>query len=172
MNSTEIDPYLFLMNNVGRIIEFDDDGGEGLNAAIPSSGTLILPASGTYVVEATSYSESAEGGYSLTLTVAADIPQECSPIEFGQTLDSELTRSDARSVHRQGYGDCYTFSAAEGDRIAVTLTAPDFDTYLYLVGPAGRLLASNDDEVWKIPIPEFRRAVRSRFPKAVSIRSK
>ncbi len=147
MNSTEVDPYLFLMNNVGRIIEFDDDGGEGLNAAIPSSGTLILPASGTYVVEATSYSESAEGGYSLTLTVAADIPQECSPIAYGQALDSELTRSDARSIHRQSYGDCYTFSAAEGDRVAVILTAPDFDTYLYLVDPAGRLLASNDDRL-------------------------
>lgn len=145
MTSTEVDPYLFLMNNVGRIIEYDDDGGEGLNAAIPSSGTLILPASGTYVVEATSYSDSVEGGYSLTLTVATETPQECSPIAFDQTIDSELTRSDARSVHRQSYGDCYTFSAAAGDQIAATLTSADFDTYLYLVNPAGRLLASNDD---------------------------
>ena len=145
MNSTEIDPYLFLMNNVGRIIEFDDDGCEGLNAAIPSSGTLILPASGTYVIEATSFSESTEGGYSLTLTVGADTPQECSPIAFGQSIDSDLSRSDARSVHRQSYADCYTFSAAEGDRVEVTLTSPDFDTYLYLVNPANQLIASNDD---------------------------
>ena len=92
MNSTEIDPYLFLMNNVGRIFEFDDDGGEGLNAAIPSSGTLILPASGTYVIEATSFTGSTEGGYSLTLTVAADIPQECGPIAFGQTIEGGLDK--------------------------------------------------------------------------------
>ena len=145
MNSTEIDPYLFLMSNVGRIIEFDDDGGEGLNAAIPSSGSLILPASGTYVVEATSFSDSAAGSYTLTLSVTADTPLECSPIAFGETIEGGLTGSDAGSDHRQSYGDCYTFSAAEGDRVAVTLASTDFDTYLYLVNPAGRLIASNDD---------------------------
>jgi hypothetical protein len=51
------------------VITSNDDGGGGTNSRIPAtSGNFTLPASGTYVIEVTSYSTFRTGAYLLLFT--------------------------------------------------------------------------------------------------------
>ncbi len=43
------------------------------------------------------------------------------------------------------YADRYSFSASAGQQVAILLTSSAFDTYLYLIGPSGTVIAQNDD---------------------------
>ena len=67
-------------------------------------------------------------------------------ITRGSTVTGSLTSTSSLSARRPGaYADYYTFSGNAGDNIAITLTSTQFDTYLYLEGPGGVLIAENDD---------------------------
>ncbi len=73
-------------------------------------------------------------------------------IVIGQSVNGSLLETDCVSVLRPAdianppaYGRRYTFSGIGGQRIAITLTSPTVDTYLYLLGPAGNVLAEDDD---------------------------
>jgi hypothetical protein len=67
-------------------------------------------------------------------------------ITRGSTVTGSLTSTSSLSARRPGaYADYYTFSGNVGDNIAITLTSTQFDTYLYLEGPGGVLIAENDD---------------------------
>ncbi len=69
MTSTAFDAYLVLFGPSGQFMTFDNDGGGGNNARIPAgSGELILPLSGTYLIEASSNAQNQTGNYSLSLT--------------------------------------------------------------------------------------------------------
>jgi uncharacterized protein (TIGR03437 family) len=64
-----VDSYLYLVGPNGQVIASDDDGGGRPNSRIPAgTGTLTLPASGTYTIEATTFSASEQGAFTLTLT--------------------------------------------------------------------------------------------------------
>lgn len=63
--SAELDPYLYLYDPNGRLIDVDDDSRGGLNAQI----TQTLPMSGTYRVTATSYVQKTTGAYWLFLAL-------------------------------------------------------------------------------------------------------
>jgi hypothetical protein len=68
MNSTSLDTYLYLVNSSGQVLTEDDDGGGGTNSRIPAtSGWFTLPATGGYLIFASSYFTGATGSYSLTL---------------------------------------------------------------------------------------------------------
>jgi subtilisin-like proprotein convertase family protein len=62
------DTYLYLFDPSGVMIAQDDDGGPGLNSRIPgASGFFTLPATGTYTIEATSFSPNITGSYSVAV---------------------------------------------------------------------------------------------------------
>ncbi|MEM6519862.1 MAG: AAA-like domain-containing protein, partial [Cyanobacteria bacterium P01_C01_bin.70] len=61
MRSNEFDAYLILENSAGNVIARDDDGGGGLNSQLK----FTLPASGTYKIIATGFSELDQGSYDL-----------------------------------------------------------------------------------------------------------
>ncbi len=68
MSSTAFDSYVYLKSPSNTIVASDDDGGGGTNSRIPaSSGSITLPASGTYTIEATTYSSGRTGAYSVTV---------------------------------------------------------------------------------------------------------
>ena len=70
------------------------------------------------------------------------------PISLGQTINASLASSDCRSSQRENaYADQYSFSGLAGEQvsIAMTSTGSTFDTYLYLLGPNGAVVAENDD---------------------------
>ncbi|HEX6185790.1 MAG TPA: zinc-dependent metalloprotease family protein [Pyrinomonadaceae bacterium] len=73
------------------------------------------------------------------------------PIAIGQTLNGTLASTDciASQPNRlTAFEDLYTFVARAGQRVRIEMSATtDIDTYLYLFGPDGSLVAENDDIV-------------------------
>jgi hypothetical protein len=70
------------------------------------------------------------------------------PITVGQTVNGALDGGDCQHQHRGGsFADLYSFSGIAGQRVVISLTAVSnsFDTYLYLIGPTGAIVAENDD---------------------------
>jgi hypothetical protein len=81
MNSPIFDTYLYLANSSNQILIADDDGGEGTNSRIPpDSGFFTLPATGTYFLWASSFSDNSVGSYSLSLSQCA---YSVAPIDIG-----------------------------------------------------------------------------------------
>jgi hypothetical protein len=72
-------------------------------------------------------------------------------ISIGQTISGTLSSSDCLSPLRtrpggyKPYADRYKFYAVAGQRLAIALSSSAFDTYLYLIGPNGSVIASDDD---------------------------
>ena len=69
VTSGDLDPYVFLIGPDGYVVAQDDDGNSGVNSRIPFAlGTLTLPDSGTYILEATSFGRLQTGSYSLNVS--------------------------------------------------------------------------------------------------------
>jgi hypothetical protein len=143
LDSLDFDAYLYLMDEEGEIIESDDDGGSGTD----SRATVTLPFTGGYIIEATAWDDEGEGTYTLSLTPEAiPVSLVCSTISLGQTVAGELATIDGSSSNRAGsLADCYTFSSATDERIAISLSSDDFDAYLYLLDTDGEVLDFDDD---------------------------
>jgi len=72
MSSTPFDTYLYLLNSSNQLLAEDDDGLGGTNSRIPTtSGFFTLPASGTYTIYATSFSDGSTGSYTISLSSAS-----------------------------------------------------------------------------------------------------
>ncbi|MET0623332.1 MAG: Calx-beta domain-containing protein, partial [Pyrinomonadaceae bacterium] len=68
LSSAAYDTYLYLYAPNGTLAASDDDGGGNTNSRIPAvSGAFTLPATGTYTIEATSFTSGVTGPYALTL---------------------------------------------------------------------------------------------------------
>ena len=63
MTSSEVDAWLYLLEEDGSVVDVDDDGGSGLNARI----TQTL-ARGCYTIEATTFSPGDVGAYTLSVS--------------------------------------------------------------------------------------------------------
>lgn len=132
MQSAEFDTYLYLYNadNLNTPITQDDDSGGNLNSQI---GPFTLPASGEYVIRASSYSRGGAGAFTLRLSRITE-----QPIEFGETVEAELTQAEQMLY--------FTFDAQEGDVITVHVEAESgLDTTATLISPEGFTLAEDDD---------------------------
>lgn len=173
LTSTAFDSYVYLKNPSGTVIASDDDGGGGRNSRIPSgSGSFTLPAgaTGTYIVEVTSYSTNTTGSYSLSVTSSAVTSSSVSSASSASvtsassssavnpctvigssvlnvTVMNSLATSDCNSgVRGSGYyTDRYSFTATQGQTVVIQLNSTAFDTYLYLKNSSGTIVASNDD---------------------------
>jgi len=88
-----------------------------------------------------------------TFTVAqAGTSGNCTPIpiSIGQTVNGALTTSDCRAPLRikdgeRPFADRYSFNGTSGQPVIISLSSASFDTYLYLLGPDGSVIAQNDD---------------------------
>ena len=69
LSSPSADVFLTLMGPNGVVILIDDDSGGGTNSRIPGgTGNLTLGLPGTYTIEASTFSSSQTGSYTLSLT--------------------------------------------------------------------------------------------------------
>ncbi len=80
-------------------------------------------------------SQNFDVGTVTALTAGADV--------FGN-LSSTDTRSSDRG--NDAYYDMYSFTASRGDVVTIAMTAQNFtDTFLYLLGPSGEVVTTDDD---------------------------
>src|SRR6185295_13949409 len=74
-----------------------------------------------------------------------------SPITIGQTINGALSAGDCfspiRSTQASGNyrADRYSFTGTIGQQLVITLNSAQFDTYLYLLGTDGNLVAQDED---------------------------
>ena len=79
LSSSSFDSYLHLYGPTGTVAQ-DDDGGGGTNSRIPTStGSYTLPATGTYTIEATTYSPTTTGSFTLSLTLTGTCSYSIAP---------------------------------------------------------------------------------------------
>lgn len=130
MRSQDFDTYLLLgqhtSDGLAAIGEDDDGMGEGTNSRL----TFTLPADGLYELWATSYAVGETGAYSLSFTDLGPAPQPGSLV-IGSTLRGDLNDQDP--VDEMGsFYDAYRFQAYEGQRVRISLTSNEFDSFVQL----------------------------------------
>jgi hypothetical protein len=147
--SAAFDTFLYLLNPDGTVLAVNDDidPNTTTNSRIPPTGFITLPSSGVYSILANSFRPEDGGAYTVTLTAGTTC--NLTPIAFGETKAGTLASGDCTNpIDVDGTPvDYYTFNGTAGQQIAITLTATsgNLDPYLYLLTPAGDLLADDDN---------------------------
>jgi hypothetical protein len=126
--SDEFDPYLEILDAEGNTIGENDDGGEGTGAFL----SLIAEADAVYTVRARSYSSSASGDFTLTVS-----EQEFSEISIEESVSADL----------ENKSQLFTFIGKEGDALDFVVDGEDYDTTLALLDAFGNTLVTSDDEM-------------------------
>jgi hypothetical protein len=150
--SDDFDTYLFLSDDDGMELRFDDDGAGNLNSQINS---YELQEDGTYIIGANSYAYAitdvtTPGSYTLSLELVdqptgvivtpTDVPRPdivAGTISIGETIEGALSLGSPNAE--------YVFLASAGDVVTITLTSNDFDSYLLLIDANGVELQRDDD---------------------------
>ena len=145
--SEDFDTYVVVGDRSSGIfspIDQNDDGGEGLDSRL----RFVAPRDGTYWVIAQALTDTGLGAYTIELSrLPEPRPAVATPITVGASALGELTDDDAIQDDESFY-DLYTFQGVAGQRYAVAMSSPGFDTYLHVGTGAGAdftELASNDD---------------------------
>jgi serine protease Do len=143
MSSSEIDPYLILLDPNGQDIVQDDDSGGGVNSRIVAR----LPESGTYTIFANSYGPGELGSYTLELNtdgrngdLSSNQGTDWILQEDGVLGPGAFVLPEDGSYYREHY-----FRGTAGQTVTISMQSSDFDTYLLVFDPNGQLLAQNDD---------------------------
>lgn len=84
------------------------------------------------------------GGKVFTITQGGGGACASTPITIGQTLNGNLTTNDCPLGDGTFY-DTYSFNGTAGQRVAISMTSSQFDTFLLLNRPDGSPLAVDDD---------------------------
>ncbi|HET6855111.1 MAG TPA: M12 family metallo-peptidase [Pyrinomonadaceae bacterium] len=85
-SSGDLDPYLYLIGPDGYFVAQDDDGGGVSDSRIPITGSITLPYTGVYVIEATSFLRGQTGSYTVNVLKAnCSITVDRSSLEFPAT---------------------------------------------------------------------------------------
>lgn len=97
MRSSVLDTYLYLLHANAVILAEDDDSAGDLNSRIPADAGafLTLPATGTYLIEATTFDDAAAGSFTLQLERAGG---GTSMVPAELTAPSPLSRLAASCV--------------------------------------------------------------------------
>ena len=76
-SDTKLDPYLRILDDKGSVLNYDDDGGSGINALI---GNFKARSGTVYYIECKGYSSYSTGSYELTIhTTTTSAPQPFDP---------------------------------------------------------------------------------------------
>ena len=146
LGSASGDSFLYLLDEDGRRITDNDDGGAGLDARIERD---LAP--GNYIVEATTVGGRNRGpaGYSLSISRVMG----CDSIHLG-TLQKgvDLTVSGYWSLDTCGSrfvvehpAHSYLFDLHQGGRVRIDLMSENGDPVLSLVSTSAGLIGANDD---------------------------
>lgn len=159
LSSGDFDTYLHIGPHGSRETPTSNDD---LEEGDTDSGLrFTAPTAGTYVVIANSYEAGETGNYTLRVdgqaggggvadVLAGGATGKGGPartgnvLSYGQTVSGELSASDPKLDDDSHY-DEYTFTGTAGDRIVITLRAPNFDAFVTLREMDGTVIEGNDD---------------------------
>ncbi len=146
MESRRIDTYVVLRGPDGTVYENDDDGGKSRSAL-----DVFVETSGTWLIYATSYAAADKGKYSLRVQAdrsggggtgrRASAP--IGDISLGQPVSGTLGSGD-HVLPNGEWADRYTLSVQAGQRLTMSMTSSDIDTYIVAQAPSGAT-EGNDD---------------------------
>jgi hypothetical protein len=152
------DPRVYVIGPGFSETLFADDGAGGCNARL----TMTFLETGTFRVAVTSLSTRETGTYEIRVTDRPGPPPTygCGdvnpdallalPVEGRETLrlgSMESSRLDAFSstVQDGRPAEAWRLTGTAGQRVSIVMVSDDFDTYLYLTGPAlGEVLTDDD----------------------------
>ncbi len=145
MRSGEFDTFLTLVDANGFEIAYNDDSGGTLNSRI---GPFTLPASGEYIIRASSFAQAGTGSFTLSLTRVI-----AQPVVSGEPVVVEFAPGAQIAS--------LTFDAQAGDYLTVVVdSGGGLDTRLELLAPDGQFLFADDDsgagydpEIVRLPLP-------------------
>lgn len=138
--SGDLDPYLLLTDEQGRILALSDDDGSSTNAQIEFKR---IPASGRYFVIATRFGQDhgiTGGDYTLLLERVGSGVTENTTLQYGDSVLGRITQQEPLVF--------YFMRARRGDVINITMrrTSGDLDPHLDLATGDGIVMISNDDD--------------------------
>ena len=148
LTSSDVSPYLAVVQPNGRIARDDNDGG-----VTRLSGSNVAP--GLYRIEATK-TQSGAGSYRLRIAVNAAegaATADLHTLVVEASVSGTVTRSgrleagDCIDEHsgKRFWADRYTFSLTERGRVEISLTSSDVSPYLAVVQPNGRIARDDND---------------------------
>jgi hypothetical protein len=163
MESPDFDAYLVLARENAGITEElreNDDGGEGTSARL----RFTVPANGTYLLIARSYSSGRSGAFTLGLEDGGPIviPRPA-PARVGETVEGTLSDTDGFLDESEKNYDLYVVRGAPGEDVHVLLASEAFDAYLEsgeLVDGGFQVDESNDDYEGRSAALQLRLGVR------------
>jgi len=123
--SSDVNTYLYLLDDNYQIIDENADSGEGVNAKIIK---YLEP--GTYIIGANNPIDYALGNYKVSLQKA--IIPTLHDITFNNMIYDTLTTSSDTSLYSMNYSNSYTFTLSEKKDIVIMLDA-DFFKQIYLL---------------------------------------
>jgi hypothetical protein len=133
LKSPAFDTYLTVVTPSGERLSNDDYQDSQERSLL----TLPLSETGEYQVEVASYDSTQTGAYTLALNEIAVVADN----EYEGSLDSGDDTAD-----KGEYVDTYTFEGQSGQSVNIELSSDDFDTYLVLRTPDGKIETNDDDD--------------------------
>ncbi|MDX2272819.1 MAG: hypothetical protein NW237_12870 [Cyanobacteriota bacterium] len=134
MESSDVDPYLEVLNSQGEIIAFNDDAGPDVHAFL----AVQLPEAGTYTIRATTFDPQATGDYQLSYSLG--------DVEWETQLTGSLTEGDAQHPDDQTWMDEYPISGKARQTLLVKLASAEFDAFVQVVNAQGDVIGQDDDQ--------------------------
>ncbi|HWV56874.1 MAG TPA: DUF4344 domain-containing metallopeptidase [Longimicrobiales bacterium] len=131
MRSAAFDAYLMggrFDNNQFVAEQSNDDGAGGTDAQL----TATVGANGTYAIRANTLFGGNTGAYTLAVqSASAPVAAGTGPavLRVGQTVSGRLQQGDPRLGDDSFYHP-YIYEGAAGERLVITMTSAEFDTYL------------------------------------------
>lgn len=163
MNATSgsLDPLLLLLDESGRELVRDDDGGESFNAFIEA---FTIPEDGIYIIVATRFQQTvgtSVGDFELVLTTSGAGDQ--TPPVADLLSDNALVYGELiyGAISRTVFEQRYTFQGEAGQVIGVEMKAlnGNLDPFVVLLDAEGSEIVSNDDDPQGRGLDSYLRAV-------------
>jgi PKD repeat protein len=116
MRSTALDSFLYLYDNYGRQLRFDDNSGGGLNAQLRYTPLYASD----YIIEATSFHDNALGTYELSLHSVTEDLNFHIPIEAAADLNNGLKNTFVARVPQSFGAKFFLWRFGDGEEFAGT----------------------------------------------------
>lgn len=152
VNATGFDPILSVTSDHDEFFLEENDDYEG--STTRSLVQFIAPVSGEFQVRVLSFEAAGEGTYQLTIDSGENHGIDHNHHEpiiappnatEGEVIETEGVLEDSDEVTEDGrYIDTYTFAGQAGQQVRIDLDGDEFDAFLALKAPSGRLIEADD----------------------------